>query len=212
MDQERLLRVLWDDFNRYRLQTGYIHKLRGEGAYITTLKFNGARKALMEQLVAWCAERKVDPRLWLRSLFIARKWMYAPKLNQFMSDKNLPRYHTLPQSELAEFQKMIQSEWDSDRVLRGTAYSASRDLTPSTEGVKRLYVSRGEPDRCLQQMETETLGFHPLSEVCKGCPISEKCKTQLMALAHFDIIAFREGKLTPEQAREQEVAFYYGAR
>jgi len=212
MDQERLLMVLWDDFNRYRLQTGYIHKLRGEGAYIATLKFNDERKSLMAKLVAWCAERKVDPRLWLRSLFISRRWMYAPKLTQLMSDKNLPRYQALPQSELVEFQKMIQSEWGDDRMLRGTAYSASRDLTPSTEGVKRLYLTRGEPERCFSQMESETLGFHPLSEICKGCSLGEKCKTKLKELAHFDILAFREGKLTIQQAREQEVAFYYGAR
>ena len=203
-------RLLLRDFNDYRSQTGNVQKLKGKGSYITSLKGTPTRLRALERMAAWCQQRGLNPRLWLYSLFHSRKWMYAPLWNQLTPEANLPRYHALLNTD--PFQKKVQNEVHADQRERGASYDPNRDVSATTEALKRRFLDLNDAPGCMARMTTETLGFHPRSTVCARCAQAARCADTLRAMVRFDILAYRAGTITLEQARQQERATYYARR
>jgi hypothetical protein len=133
--------------------------------------------------------------------------MYAPLWTQLTPKANLPRYHALIHTE--PFQKKVQHELHADQRERGASYDPNRDVSATTEAVKRRFLALNDSSGCMARLRTETLGFHPRSTVCARCPQGLRCADALRALVRFDILAYRAGAITLEQARQQERAAHY---
>jgi hypothetical protein len=197
------------DYDAYYLQTAHIKSLKARGAPINGVKVTPDRLAALDNMAQWCRAKNLDPRHWLQSLFQSRRWLFAPQWTQLTSEKHLKKYRALPVSQA--YQTKIANESATSKMQRGVSYDVNRDLSPTTEGIKQTYLGRGEADRCMAQMRSETLGYHPKSHVCARCSKAVVCAASLASLAGFDIVALRAGKITMEQAAAQKVQLQYGS-
>ena len=187
---------LFADYNFYWLMTGRIQEYRASGRYIRPYKFTQARAELFSDLAAWCRDRGIDPRLWIYTLFRARCWRFAPQL---------ARGHLLSEAMVERYRRLRGLDGYRRRVLEtlpSEAYDPNRDLNSTVESRKAYYASSGQTERCMREM-VETLGYHPRSAICAGCPSRASCRSKLEGFVDFDIIALREGRLTAEQAMMQ---------
>lgn len=194
---------LFNDYNDCRLDTGYIKKQREEGKYVHSI----SRKHMpsFESLAGWCTEHNIDPRRWLYSLFVIRRWIYPPKLNQLKSEKHLKRYPTL--KELPGYLSRLRLEHTEVKRDEGRVFDRKRDVSSAAEILKRRYVAWGFTDRCMSEMDESTYGYHPKSDTCQICSVRFECARRLKNKVRFDIMSLRLGIITAEQAR---VAAYYG--
>lgn len=203
MDVERLL----SDYNYYRSHTAHLNKLRAQGAYVRDLKTTRSRLQALGDMARWCSEHQLDPRLWLYSLFSGRRWLFAPRFDQFVprtpktEKKALARYHAL--QDVPTYHERAHQEIHQRRVNDGREVDVNRDLTNAAEALKRRYLAEGNPGRCLDEMEGRTYGYHPRSVVCLCCPRQRECADKLCALVGYDVIALRRGEITVGQARAQ---------
>lgn len=205
MDQAR---QLFADYKYYRIHTANIQKLKKEKPYLRELKETPERLKLMAHMAAWCEQRGINPRLWLYSLFVSRRWLFAPKLesSNLISKKHLPKFQRLKDYTFyREYQQVQEAANPSPE-----AFDPNRDISSTAEQAKRYYLSTNSTQTCMSRMKEETFGYHPKSPVCLYCPISAECKTRLEASVTFDIIALRQGKLTSEEARRQALARVQG--
>lgn len=199
MDEHKEARTLLGDYNRWRLHTASVEKIRQQGGWVRTFKENPERLAMFAQMASWCRERSFDPRLWIYILFRSRAWMFAPQLSpsHLMSEKMAQRYDKLTERSLDGYRGQILSEGKQKKTL-----DPNVDLIPSAEKTKQRYAEYGQPDLCMRDTLSFTLGFHPKSEICQQCSLQAACKKQLGQLVpEFDLIALREGKITVEQAK-----------
>ena len=182
---------LLQDYNYWRGQTKHLVELRKS----KPIRDLGEKKNLkvFVDLAQWCAEKEIEPRLWLYSLFQARRFLFAPPLKQLKSLKNLEQYTNLAETE--RYADRVRRESEVDQ------YDPNRDLCASVEAVKSYYLQLQEPDRCMGDMGT-TLGFHPSSLVCARCVLRDQCAQHLQSTVPFDIVALRRGDLTAREARE----------
>jgi hypothetical protein len=200
---------LFDDFNYYRAHTRNVLSRR-EKAPVRDYKQTPKRLDVLKEMIGWCSLHDVDPRLWLYSLFVSRKWLFAPTFNQLIprsqrtAKKSLRSYSTL--SDLPIFQKRIDEQNREHAEAEGVVWDPNRDLNYSAEGLKRRFLNEGDVERCMREMETTTFGYHPKSFVCARCPVARRCEQALQAKVPFDITALRSGQLTAEQARR--IAYY----
>ncbi len=195
--------LLLDDYNHYRFQTNNIHKLKAKGKRIVSL----GRKKLpaFVDLHRWCAEKGIDARHWLCSLFEVRHWLFAPPLHQLKSPKHLRRYPTT--GSMPAYQKRLAEQRRNHLHATNRVFDPNRDINAASETLKRRYLSVGAPERCMEKMDSETYGFHPRSPVCEGCPLQQSCAVQLRSKVRFDIMALRRGEIT---ARQAQAVVYYG--
>ena len=200
MDQPRRL---FDDYRYYRQHTASVQTLKQQKPYLREMKATLERLKLFGSMAAWCADQGINPRLWLYSLFVSRKWLFAPKLESahLQSQKHIPKYHALEDTGLYKQRQMEQESLTN--VSNPTTFDPNRSLSHASEEAKRAYLAAGNPQACMAATSTETFGFHPGSTVCARCPVVEPCKAQLQALVRFDIQALRRGEITSEQARQQ---------
>jgi hypothetical protein len=189
--------TLFNDYNDYRRETQHIKQLKKKKGYIPSI----SKKHLptFEALAYFCHKHDVNPRRWLASLFEVRRWMYPPKLNQLQSTKHLKRY---PQIETVPiFRKRIQAEHQRASYELGSVFNLSRDLSNGAEMLKRRFINMGNYARCMSEMENETFGYHPRSEVCKACPERFTCASQLQSKVSFDIMSLRLGLMSITEAQ-----------
>lgn len=196
---------LLDDYNDYRNLTNGIQDLRSQGKHVQGL----TRKHLptFAELATWCAGHGIEPRRWLASLFESRRWLHTPKLNQLKSTPHLQRYPNM--NAIPAYSHRLNQERTSRLHKAGKVYDPNRDTSESSEALKRRYVALGDTQRCMNQMRTETFGYHPKSQVCQNCPAQEECARRLQASVKFDIMSLRRGEITAESAR---VTVYYDSR
>lgn len=185
--------TLFADYNNYRLKTAHFQSL----TFRRTLRATSKRLRLFQSLLLWCDQYRVDPRRWLYSLFAVRKWRFAPKLEapHLMSENHLPKYR-----------KMDLTCYDEERheqsLVQKDIFDPNRDLSAGVERLKILYQQRGNGERCLNLIETETYGYHPKSVVCRCCALRTECLERLRDLTPgFDVLALRNGKITVSEAQ-----------
>jgi hypothetical protein len=196
MDSKQEARVLFSDYNRWRLQTGGIERRRAEGGFIGVFKETPERLALFEATAKWCREKKIDPRLWIYLLFRARSWSYAPRMEpgHLMSENMLERYESLSRRALDGYRAA------TTKTQRH--FDPNVDISHAAEALKRQYAAQGQQQRCMRETLERTLGYHPKSSTCLACPMRGPCERQLAALApEFDIVMLRRGEISVETAR-----------
>lgn len=192
-------RVLFADYNRWRLQTSSIEKKRSEGVFVRTFKETPERLALFQKLALWCRDRGLDPRLWVYLLFRSRAWTFPPPLleNHFLSERMVPKYHKMADRALDGYRRHLR-----DYYGKNTPFDPNWEISAYSEAMKERYASYGDQDRCVRETVDNTLGFHPKSPVCVVCPARSICLQQLRQLIpEFDILALREGRISPETAK-----------
>lgn len=197
---------LLSDYNYYRSHTRDVVQRRAV-APVRDLKETKNRLDVLRDMVGWCTQQQVDPRLWLYMLFDLRSWTFAPNFNQLVpkskrtAKKNLERYANL--SNIPLFQKRIAAETRQAAEADGRVFDPNRDVSYSAEALKRRFLNAGDWARCLEEMDTRTFGFHPRSLVCARCPVAAQCEQALQAKVPFDITALRREQITTQQAMGQ---------
>jgi len=197
-------RQLFDDYSFYRQYTANYKRLKEKCGYLHPLKPTGERLALFAQLIAWCRNRNVPPRQWLYSLFGTRRWTFAPRLklcdlcseNHFTKFQNFDDY-TFYLNRLRELEQIEGF---------GSGFDPNTDLNTTSESAKAEYLKSGNIQTCIDQMTTETFGYHPKSSVCRRCSGAVACLRQLQHGVSFDILALRSGDLSVADARAQSNA------
>lgn len=202
-----LIRLLFSDYCYYRRQTANSKALRARGSYVRDPKFTPEREETLADLVTFCREKNLPPRQWLYYLFARRRWLYPPRFDRtnLLSERALAGYTSWP--DFSGFQKRI-TETAAQRQMEGMVdrYDPNRDLSLSVELLKKSLVARGEIDRCLAGIHSQTYGYHPRSHICCHCSQRFACATELQRTVNFDILALRRGEITSAQARASALA------
>ncbi len=195
--------VLWRDYYYWRSHTSIFRQALRRHP-VAPPKLTPASLRPFERLSSWCAERGLNGREWLFSVFAARRWMYYPKPAQLQSEKVLKDV------------RAGKAWWPTDlyrqRVLEEAGktdcqrqFDPNVDLLPAVEEAKRYHLRGGQGFlECMEAMSVETFGWHPRSTVCARCPGQAACRAKLEAEfpAALDV---RLGKATPEQARARAI-------
>jgi hypothetical protein len=187
---------LLDDFNLWRGRCSAVAKAR-EAHRVSEMKPNDERLEILAEMDRWCAERRIDSRLWLFLCFRLRRWFYPPLIS---------RGELLAEAKIVDYRNMRGLDAYRRHVAPKSAprtFDPNRDMAPHIEAQKRRLVDGGRAALCMALGIEETLGFHPRSEVCGRCPLANECRAQLEAFADFDILALRRGEITAEQAQDQ---------
>lgn len=187
---------LYEDYNDYRRKTGYVRKLKEQKKYVPSISKKHIPK--FEELANWCGQQGVDPRRWLASLFETRRWLFPPKLNQLQSKRHLQRYEKM---DVPAFAARIRNENQRAAVASGATFNPTRDLSNRAELVKRRYLSFGNHERCMSEMESSTFGYHPKSSVCQSCQVRFQCAAILQSRVKYDIMSVRLGLMSVDEAK-----------
>ena len=202
MDQARLL---FADYCYYRGHTAHVQNLKQARPYLRDLKETPARLKLFARMAKWCEDQGFNPREWLYSLFVSRRWLFCPKMEpaHLQSVKHIPRYQALDDFGLYRQRLM---ELESMAAPSASTYDPNRDLSHTAEETKAAYHRAGQYDQCMAGLFTSTFGYHPKSAACARCPVSGPCCDQLVRSVDFDILALRRGEITSEAARAQALS------
>ncbi len=183
------------DYNNWRLRTSNYQEQQRKGHFMRSIKPTSKKGLValeaLEAMIAWCATRQLDPRRWLYVLFSMRRWLYAPRFDHLMPkdpSKGLARYH---EGETPLWSQQMQGEAQIARTRQGKVFDRNRDLSATSEALKRRYVDAGDHERCMAEMESVTFGYHPRSLVCVRCAGRFACAKELQVLVSFDILALR---------------------
>ncbi len=163
--------------------------------YLSDIKATDERLQVLSDLAAWCAEQKIDPRLWLFVCFRKAGWFWPPKITLKCLAKPaiVPIYHKA--KGLDGYRRMVQKHTVAPR------FDPNIDIAPAVEARKARLVEKGQAAECMAAMIDGTWGYHPKSRVCSGCPLADECAQRLEHWCGFPVVNLREGKITKEQAQ-----------
>jgi len=197
-------RQLFRDFCYYRQHTAHVQQLKRERPYLRDLKETPARLKIFARMAKWCEDRQINPREWLYSLFVSRRWLFCPKMEaaHFQSEKHLPKFRKLQDFDLF---KQRQADQAAHRIPE-SRFDSNRDISHAAEEAKAAYLRSGQVDQCMAVMAIETFGYHPRSKLCMRCPGAVECQRRLVQSVTFDVLALRRGEITSEQARAQALS------
>jgi len=204
-----MLERIFEDYLHYRRNTAHYCQMKERLPYMREPKLNEERRNALQNMIGWCQQNSLDPRWFLYSLFHARKWIAAPRWDQLVPGTNktakkaIARYKALNRAPL--FLQRVDAELQASQENN---YDPNRDISTTTENIKRNYLAVYDTDRCIAEMQTTTLGYHPKSLVCARCPVAKKCAEMLQATVPFDILALRRGEITTDQAKRVAGRFY----
>lgn len=197
---------LFGDYNYYRAHTQHVHELADSGQWVCFLKETPERLAALARMAAWCAERKYDSRHWLCWLFYRGHWRYARPFNQLVPSKRSHKKLVAAYAESVDlplFHRRMRQIVYVEQVTTGQIYDSNRDLSATTEALKKRYLRLSDPEGCMT--DDQSCGYHPQSLACARCALAQECERRLRESVSFDITALRDGRITVEQAR-MEVA------
>jgi hypothetical protein len=198
-----LEQVLLDDYNVYRMQTQHFWNQSQDASQpwrTKDLKATEARLQLFRDMCSWCAQRNLEPRLWLYILFKSRAWRFPPKCEagSLMSENMIPRYRSA--KGLGFFSRRIIA---TNRPDEAEMPDPNRDLIHVVEALKERYAASGQHQRCMEELIIRTNGYHPKSKVCCACPLLGECAVRTQGSMSFDILGLRYGRITLEEAEKQ---------
>lgn len=134
--------LLLNDYNHYRFHTHAVKGKRAAGQYITSVgatpKTRPKYLKVFDHLVVWCSERDIEPRSWLHSLFEARYWLYAPRIEHLCSEKHLKRYGEKKGSSPLYRERVSAEQHELDDE-KGRVFHAERDISYAAETLKIRY-------------------------------------------------------------------------
>lgn len=198
-------RQLFRDYCYYRQYTAHVQKLKEERPYLRDLKETPARLKLFARMAKWCEDQGISPKEWLYSLFVSRRWLFCPKLDQahLQSKKHIPKFRKLHDYILYRKRQMEQ---ESLQAPPPEVFDPNRDLSHTAEDAKNDYVRTGRYELCMEQMAVETFGFHPKSAVCARCLAAKACQGKLVQSVNFDVLALRRGEITSDEAQAKALS------
>jgi len=201
--------MLFDDYRFYRQYTVNVQKLKKNKPYMQDLKPTKKRLDLFRELLTFCEKHAVGPREWVYTLFATRRFMYAPRLERshLLSQKHLEKMKRI--EDFGLFQKRLREA--PCKELSPQQFDPNRDMSASAEELKASYRRRGDDLLCMDHM-SETLGYHPKSEICRNCVYTHACARKLQRAVSFDILALRRGDITAEEAQRQAIFGKIGYR
>lgn len=205
--------VLLEDFDFYRRKTARFALLEQRTPFIgKKMKMNPKRRKLLEGMIAWCAEQKLEPRYWLFCLFKASEFRWGPRWDGSLCSAATLKRHRFFKG-FAIFRERLQmapARDDAAPAEELPGVDPRRDIIPLVEALKSRYAATAQSARCYEEPE-RTLGFHPKSRTCQRCPHRTLCCERLIKSVAYDIFALREGRITIQQAEGAERAFHeYG--
>ena len=198
-------RQLFRDYCYYRQHTAHVQKLKKERPYLRDLKETPARLKLFAHMAKWCEDQGINPREWVYSLFVSRRWLFCPKLDRahLQSKKHIPKFRQLRDYILYRKRQMEQ---ESVEAPGPEVFDPNRDMSHTAEDAKAAYVRVGQYVICMANMATETFGFHPKSAVCARCLAAKECQEKLAQSVNFDVLALRRGEITSEEAQAKALS------
>ena len=195
---------LFIDYNIYRAQTSALQKARAKNGVARRYKPTIKRLEFFSELIVWCRQRSLDPRLWLYHLFRSKMWMWPPPLEpltkargHFFSEKSIPKYEKLLRMNILDGYAGRLYE----KPPPENAFDPNRDISIPVEQQKQNYVDTFQTERCMLEMHVTTFGFHPKSSVCERCPAKVECARHLVGFVSFDIMALRRGDISSFEAQ-----------
>jgi hypothetical protein len=193
-------------YNEFRRKTHGYQEAKQTKPYLKDLvakpKKGPDRLQQLNELAAWCAQEGIDPERWIYTMFVSYRWMHAPPIrNLIPKNKKTSKTYALyfQARETPEFDRGVRQRVEARQMQSGAIFDPNRDLSASSEHLKRRYLSEGRPDECIENMG-ETLGYHPKSLACVRCPMQTHCMNLLQQKVSFNILALRRGDITAEQA------------
>ena len=199
MDQARLL---FADFCYYRQLTANVQKIKKSHPFVRDLKATPARLKLFAHMAKWCEDQSINPREWVYSLFVSRRWLFCPKLERshLQSVKHMPKFQAT--EDFSIYRRRLM-ELESVKAPGKGTFDPNRDLSHTAEESKAVYVREGRFQECMGGLVSETFGYHPRSSVCSKCPMAGPCQDHLVRSVDCDVLALRRGEITSDQARTQ---------
>ena len=196
---------LFADYNYYRLHTRHIESARQQGKYIRYLDATPERMRYVEAMRVWCEGKAYSPRHWLCWLFYRNRWGFSRPLNQLVPKSWKSAKIMIAAYENCRFlpmydRRMRQLRHAAD-VAAGTVYDRNRDMSTTTEHLKRRYMQFNDPEGCLT--DDRANGYHPRSPICGQCRLAQACEAKLRSEAVYDIVALRRGEITVAQAKRE---------
>lgn len=187
--------LLFQQYNFYRRQMG-ADALKASPQYLKTLA----------RFDAWCKARGQRPELLLYCAFAVRQWIRIPQLrnvNDLCTEKLIARVSEVTNLELFHQRPRPQASKADDADYRPG--DVNRDLVTYAEPFKKRYQETGQHQRCIDEMELWTYGYHPESKFCARCPgaYQAACIAKLKQVCStFDVMALRAGRMTLREAEE----------
>jgi len=125
------------------------------------------------KVAAFVRRHNLDPRLWIRSQFAARRGRHSVRLSSMASEKSLARHHEFGAENAARdlSQAVLSARCQADISRDGV------EVTHLSEAAKRALVAT--PDVCMASSATLTLGWNPRSKICGTCRMAVRCKLTL---------------------------------
>lgn len=201
---------LFQDYDQYRLHTTHYRATLKRKGHMRSPKKTSERMQQLQKLIDFCTTNDLEPRLYLYSLFKARHWNYAPLWHQLVPGSKATQKKAIARYKALTSVPMFAERLEREHVQNSEVpYDPNRDINQSVENIKRRYLANYNTDRCMAEMQTVTLGYHPRSIVCARCPVAQECERKLRSSVPFDIIALRRGDLSLDQAKR--IAGQYGA-
>jgi len=194
-----LVEQLLADWNYYRLQTASYHNnVVVKGFRLKPKKMTPEIHRLLTEMVRWCREHQLEPRLWIFGLFKIRQWAWPPKWEpgHLMSDDAIPKVRKLKGLGFFSRRRRATAYQQADE----DAFDPNRDIDPTIERVKLAFYQKGDHEACRRSIMEKTLGFHPRSSVCGSCPVRAQCWIDLQGFLRFDVLALRTGAMTSREA------------
>jgi len=101
------------------------------------------------------------------------------------------------EQELTRIDTVILEKKDEEYAkATGAAQSRWLNVYDHVERLKKRYVNKDQMNMCMMNMDN-TLGYHPLSDICCGCPIKDMCSKNIykwfqeISKSELDIIKLR---------------------
>lgn len=145
------------------------HERRVDATRVDVLEMFGA-------IANFAMAHKLDPSVWIYSVFAQTGFRRAPGWKEFFSEKRTKHAEKLN----ARDHTLIATAKITHTPAEG--FMPFRDLSLGAEAAKKSFLVRGRADLCMLAVDV-TFGFHPGSDVCSSCPSREPCSTKTRALA-----------------------------
>jgi len=141
---------------------------------------------IAEALIAWCADRQVDPCAVVSERFSVL----------WFARGVCPQFNALRSDGVVHAARVREASTCAARTLTDPFRQAVRDLlcvVPGQDQVRRRYLLEGKPGLC--ESNPHSGGYDSRSAYCRACPNAVPCAQALRDKWGFDVPALRAGNL-----------------
>lgn len=195
----RELGALYLDYLSWREQTSHALALKITQPFRKPPKLTDERKQALAAMITWSRAAGRDPRVWLFLMFAVRGWKFAPELSSshLIQPKWIEAY-AKRKSGLSQSPKyrerLVLAQTTAQ--LPGAIFDPRVDLDGEAEARKERYFLDGDAQRCIDESDVWTYGWHPESTTCSKCPAAKVCQINLDKAAGYPLTRVRKGEMT----------------